>query len=395
MQQPTAHDELYTPQETGKTYATVTEQPSVNKGTYADQELMGEVESVLKNTEQVDTVLYENKQVSSNPYDQVLVDNFGEARDRRREGISNPWYRIGSYYTVRNSDAFWYASAYDPAFYSMVVMGNDVWVEPNYIAASFGYRNTLMGSSWYGGYGYPYNSFNYYHPYSWNSNPYYAYHSGYTNGFYQGFYGSYYPYYWGGRYNRNNLSHGVQRRVSRDVFIGGSRQTALDTRPVGVGTPERGIVVDRTGYDRSAITNANDGRTVKRQDGSSERIYVRPQSNNTRRAVSRTTNRSTYRTSGISGRRSIDRARSVNRYQRPATNVKSIEVRRPNNVREGVNRSTYSNSRRSSVSNSSTQRSTRSSSSVNRNNSSSRSKGSSSSSSSGGSSRRNVGGSKR
>ncbi|MGM0551855.1 MAG: hypothetical protein ACQESW_12295, partial [Bacteroidota bacterium] len=379
MQQPTAHDELYTPQETGKTYATAGDQANRNQQVATSQQLVGEVESLLSENEQLDTTLIQNEQVSSNPYESILVDDMGDAFDRRRKGIGNPYYGMNSYSRIYNREAFWYASAYDPAFYTVVVMGDDVWVEPNYIAASFGYRNSIWGTPRYGNYhlGF-YNS--YYSPYSWNVDPYYSYHMGYMSGLYGGYggyYRGYYPHMWYGDSYRNR-THGVQRRVSRDVFIGGSRQTALDTRPASVGTPERGIVVDRTGYNRSAITNVNDGRTVKRQDGSGERIYVRPQSENTRRAVSRATNRSTYRTSGTSGRSSIDRSRSVNRYQRPATNVKSIEVRRPDYVRERVNRSTYSNSRRSSVSNSSTKRSTGSSSSVNRNSSSSRSKGSSS-----------------
>jgi len=393
MQQPTAHDELYTPQEPSKSYATAGGQMNTNQQVATTEQLVGEVETLLNENEELDTTLIQNEQVSSNPYESILVDDMGDAFDRRRKGIGNPYYGMNSYSRIYNREAFWYASAYDPAFYTVVVMGDDVWVEPNYIAASFGYRNSLWGSPRYGNYHLGFYN-NYYSPYSWNVDPYLSYQMGYMNGFYGGSYRGYYPFLWSDGQYRNSI-HGVQRRVSRDVFIGGSRQTALATRPVGVGTPERGIVVDRTGYDRSSITNTSEGRTVKRQDGSSERIYVRPQSDNTRRAVSRATNRSTYRTRGISGRSTIERSRNVNRYQRPATKARSIEVRRPDYVRERTNRSSYSNSRRGNVGKSSTQGSSRSSSSVNRSNSSSRSSGSSSSSSSGSSSRRNVGGGKR
>jgi hypothetical protein len=375
MQQPTAHDELYAPQETSKVYATGAEQGRINPQVATNQELMGEVESILESNEQVDTTLIENQQVSQNPYDAILVDDMGEARERRLEGIANPWYRVAGYYNVRNSDALWYASAYDPAFYTVVVMGDDVWVEPNYIAASFGYRNSIWGNSWYSGFGFPH-----YNPYAWSFSPHYSYYSGYLSGFYHGYYGNYYPYQWPDRL-RNYKGQSGQRRVSRDVFIGGSRQTAMDVRSRDVGVPENGIVVERPGYSRTA-TNI-EGRTVKRQDGSGERIYVRPQSENTRRAVSRT-GRSSYRT-GTTSRGSIDRSRTVNRYQRPASKARSIEVQRPEYVRQQVNRSSYSDKRRSSVG-TSTRRSSSSSSS---------SRSSSSSSSSGSSSRRSVGGGKR
>ena len=392
MQQPTAHDELYAPQETSKVYATGAEQGRINQQVATNQELMGEVESILESNEQIDTALIENKQVSQNPFDEVLVDNMGEAWDRRREGVANPWYRIGGFYTVRNSDAFWYASAYDPAFYSVIVMGDDVWVEPNYIAASFGYRNSLWRNSWYSGFGYPYGHYN---PYTWSLNPYYTYHSGYMSGFYNGYYGGHYPYYGGDRLYRRQLSHGVQRRVGRDVFIGGSRQTALNNRTVGAGVSEN-RVVKRPTYTRESVSGneVNRVRTVKRQDATGNRIYVRPHSTRTQRAVSRNTSRSTYRTSGISSRGSVERSRAVNRYQRPASKVRSVKVQRPDYVRERVNRSSYSDKRRSSVGTSS-QRSSSSSSGVSRSSSSSRSSGSSSSKSRGGSSRRNVGGGKR
>lgn len=37
------------------------------------------------------------------------------------------------------SQTLWYATAYDPAFYNIIAMGNTVWAEPKYISSMFGY----------------------------------------------------------------------------------------------------------------------------------------------------------------------------------------------------------------------------------------------------------------
>ena len=64
-----------------------------------------------------------------NGYDAVLADTYESAYARRLYGFSSPTYRMpSSYYTLRYSDAFHYASAYDPAFYNVVVSGDMVWV---------------------------------------------------------------------------------------------------------------------------------------------------------------------------------------------------------------------------------------------------------------------------
>ena len=60
-----------------------------------------------------------------NAYDGVLADSYESAYARRLYGFSSPTYRMpSSYYTLRYSDAFFYASAYDPAFYNVMVSGD-------------------------------------------------------------------------------------------------------------------------------------------------------------------------------------------------------------------------------------------------------------------------------
>ena len=116
-----------------------------------------------------------------NGYDAVLADSYESAYARRLYGFSSPTYNMpSSYYTWRYSDAFHYASAYDPAFYNIVVSGDMVWVEPKYVTSMFGTWGAAVIPS-YGWY------------YSWN-NPYYYWNSSYRWNWY---YSWNHPYYWG------------------------------------------------------------------------------------------------------------------------------------------------------------------------------------------------------
>ena len=126
-----------------------------------------------------------------NVYDAVLADSYESAYARRLYGFSSPTYRMpSSYYSLQYSDAFHYASAYDPAFYNVMVSGDMVWVEPKYITSMFGSWGAAVVPSygWYYGWGAPYRYGYYgYNPYDyyWNMGWYY----GWNN-----------PYYWGWGY---------------------------------------------------------------------------------------------------------------------------------------------------------------------------------------------------
>ena len=115
---------------------------------------------------------YYNEQ-SVNPYDLVLADTYESAYARRLFGFESPSYRMpSSYYSYRYSDAYHYASAYDPAFYNVMISGDQIWVEPKYITSMFGSWGAVAvpAYSWYYGWGYPY--------YGWNA-PYYNWYWGY------------------------------------------------------------------------------------------------------------------------------------------------------------------------------------------------------------------------
>lgn len=94
---------------------------------------------------------------NSNPYEDVLADTYESAYARRLRGFESPTYRMpSSYYDLRYSNAFTYVSAYDPAFYNIIVMGDQVWVEPKYITSMFGTWGTVVyADPWYYGWNYP------------------------------------------------------------------------------------------------------------------------------------------------------------------------------------------------------------------------------------------------
>ena len=128
-----------------------------------------------------------------NGYDAILADSYESAYARRLYGFSSPTYRMpSSYYTLRYSDAFHYASAYDPALYNIMVSGDMVWVEPKYITSMFGSWGAVAvpSYSWYYGWNNPFYYWNrpYYYSWAWN-------------------WSWNYPYYWGWGYPYPRYPH--------------------------------------------------------------------------------------------------------------------------------------------------------------------------------------------
>lgn len=95
-----------------------------------------------------------------NPYESILADDYQSAYARRLRGFESPTYKMpSSYLNARYSSAFTYASAYDPAFYNIVISGDQVWVEPKYITSMFGAwgGTVLCADPWYYGWNYPWS----------------------------------------------------------------------------------------------------------------------------------------------------------------------------------------------------------------------------------------------
>lgn len=175
---------------TGSTKAT-TEPNSNNSATTYDLDKLEKAYAYIAETDlseiENDTVLYQAE--SSNPYEDLLSNSYTESYERRLRGISDPYYGMINY-NVYYSDAYWLAQAYDPAFYNIVIMGNQVWVEPRYISASFGWprHNFAFGWGW--------NSWNF----GWNY-PFYNYYSSWP------LYYSYWNNPWNNPYIYNNDNH--------------------------------------------------------------------------------------------------------------------------------------------------------------------------------------------
>ena len=127
-----------------------------------------------------------------NGYNAVLADSYESAYARRLYGFSSPTYRMpSSYYSLRYSDAFHYASAYDPAFYNIMISGDMVWVEPKYITSMFGSWGAMAVPTygWYYGWNDPYFYWGSPYRYDWRWNFYYGYNP------YWGWGYPYYPHY--------------------------------------------------------------------------------------------------------------------------------------------------------------------------------------------------------
>ena len=145
-------------------------------------------------------------------YRNIVADDYSSAYARRLYGFQSPTYRMpSSYYSLASNRALYYASAYDPAYYNVMVSGDQVWVEPKYITSMFGSWGAvnisfgLYSSPWnfgwsfytrpgyYSWWGYPHYSW-----YDWNWNI--CYHSHYYH-HYDWWWGGYYPHHHGHGYN--------------------------------------------------------------------------------------------------------------------------------------------------------------------------------------------------
>ena len=121
--------------------------------------------------------------VKVNVYDSFVADNYESAYARRLLGFKSATYRMpSSYFSLRYSGDYFYATAYDPAFYNVMVSGDQVWVEPKYITSMFGTwgatnATMVLHSPWYYGWSSLYDpwyysswGFPHYSWYDWNWN---------------------------------------------------------------------------------------------------------------------------------------------------------------------------------------------------------------------------------
>lgn len=226
----------------------------------------------------VDTIYVDPESDSTgNPYQDVLADSYEKARRNRELGRNDPWNGISSSATY--SQNMWYATAYDPAFYNIIVMGNTIWAEPKYVSSMFGYP-----------YNSPYVNFgSYYSPYrnSWNLNFGIGMSWGFSNNWgwgcdpYWGYpYNSYYSGGWG-------YSHGGYYQDMHPSYTGrGYRDVVYGPRDGGMRSGTSSIrnnssrgysysnspSVSRSREDGSGVVSSSRGTSSVRRDavGSSQ-----------------------------------------------------------------------------------------------------------------------------
>ncbi len=217
-------------------------------------------------------------------YTSVVADTYESAYARRLRGFSSPSYRLpSSYYDFRYGDAYNYVTAYDPAFYNIMVSGNEVWVEPKYISSMFGTWGatnvTFAVGNWYFGWSSPY----YYNYGAWWGYPHYSWwdwnwsicYNPYYNWWGYGWgpswhYHHYHPHWsWGPGYYPPH--HGVGRPPHHNSGFGGQppRREQLVGRPsytspssgksYGNRQPARGTVNGSGVFERGSGTTTNRG----------------------------------------------------------------------------------------------------------------------------------------
>lgn len=219
---------------------------------------------------------------SSVNYQSVLADDYDSAYARRLRGFESASYRMPSSYTnARYSSTFHYVSAYDPAFYNIIVMGDEVWVEPKYVTAMFGsWGRPVYQSAWYYGWAMPSFSIGF-GSWGWNLGLSW-YDPWYFPSWHNAWYGWYGPHWWGhgphhphwhpgwhgggyrpgygGHYRPHG--HGVVHRPSASRYTrpyGGSSRNAVNRAQQGNRNWSSGA------YQGSGSGNRNNSGTVSRQ----------------------------------------------------------------------------------------------------------------------------------
>lgn len=267
-------------------------------------------------------------------YTSIVANDYDSAYARRLYGFNSPTYRLpSSYYNLATSDAMRYASAYDPAFYNIMLSGDQVWVEPKYVTSMFGTwgaTNVTFGiysSPWvygWGGYSSPYYctmwGYPHYSWYDWHWNmSYNPYHWGF--GYYAGYYPHYHcphyrpvpPHYHPGskpsvtdkfhtperrnsalRYSTPTSSYTTGGRTGSTVRYGGATSSGINNSRVG-SSSSSGSRSSSSSSSRSSSSSSSSSRVSR--SSSSSASSVSSSSSSTVRGSSSTTTRSSGSTS--------------------------------------------------------------------------------------------------
>lgn len=172
--------------------------------------------------------LAEYRESEDAQYDGILSDGYADSYEKRLRGFTPSEDEEPAPKTV-------YVSAYEPAYFNVTVIGDQVWVEPKYVSSLYGtWGSSVTVNLGLWGWGYPSWSWGWnWAPYSWYARwgwgpyygwgyPYYAsWGWGWGYPYYYGWgWGGYYPHHhWGGGgphygYNHRNTVYGRPRTGS-------------------------------------------------------------------------------------------------------------------------------------------------------------------------------------
>jgi hypothetical protein len=200
------------------------------------QQLKRETQAAIKaNAKRLATdstiVVVEN----DNSYRSIVSDSYEDSYERRLRGYNSPSYGTESVIRITTSSDWLLVSSFDPAFYNIIIMGDEIWVEPKYITSMFSPVRTTINlglgygnywNSWYYpryGFGWGlYNSwYSWYSPWYYSSwyYPYYGSYWGWGSGYYGCGWNYGYNGYWGHRHNNYNPHWGLGRpSISQNTY---------------------------------------------------------------------------------------------------------------------------------------------------------------------------------
>jgi hypothetical protein len=292
------------------------------------QAMVAEAEQKAATRTDSDGVIIVDEGTSYNSYNNYIADDYESAYARRLLGFRSANYRMpSSYYDLRYGTASHYVTAYDPAFYNVMVSGSHVWVEPKYITSMFGTWGAVnvtmaVNSPWYFGFGtgfydpFYYSSWGFprYSWYDWNWNVCYGY--GGMNlwwgwgGMYRPWHYHHYPHYHshhihiggphygihlgggGGYWNRGGSYYGSRNNNTRFDGAGGrtpSRGNSVVNRTSGRSTPYRSPNSGMT-YGDSSRSNGSAVKNNQSQTQPSRTGSIGRNNNTARQSVGQSTN---------------------------------------------------------------------------------------------------------
>jgi len=278
-----------------------------------------------------------------NPYESILSNSYKESYERRLRGMEDPKYGIEDF-TVRYSDAYWLAQSYDPSLYHIVIMGDQVWVEPWYISTMFNWPHSHFSF----GFAYGYNNWAwnpwyydyYYSPFYWSSSW-----VGYNPYWYGG-----YPYY-NNYYINDNDNYYYGHRSGGTSNYTTNRRTGTSIENQIISSRRRGgITTQNNTFVNSRNRNTNQNGIVTRNTITNQEVTHRGGNRNLDLNTTRLRNNDGNTTRTTTNMTEPTRRNNYNTYQRPrSTNNEEYNRSTTRNRNTNTNATSRDNTRNPST----------------------------------------------